>query len=62
MRLINPKKYRHKLNCIFQLHLLCFFIGLLTSVGAQDSISHDDRIAEAKAKLLKMIQKGIPKI
>lgn len=60
MGLISQQKNFHRPNCVFQLHLLCVFIGLLSSVAAQDSsTSHDGQFTEAKAKLLKMIQKGM---
>lgn len=47
-----------KLNFWF----LLFLIGLLPVYNAQDpATNYKDRIADAKSKLLKMIQKGIIK-
>lgn len=48
-------------NQLILLQILCTFIGLLPFIVAEQSnktVNHDDRIAEAKANLVKMIQKG----
>lgn len=55
----NPSKHFSKKNHLILLQILCVFIGLLPVIAKEEpTISHDDRIAEAKAQLLKMIQKG----
>lgn len=48
-----------KLNFWF----LLFLIGFLPVINAHDpAVNYKDRIADAKSKLLKMIQKGIIKL
>lgn len=48
-------------NQLILLQVLCTFIGLLPFIVTEQSnqtVNHGARIAEAKANLLKMIQKG----
>lgn len=44
----------------FLLQFLCIVFGFLPFIVSDESfeLNHDDRIAEAKAKILKIIQKG----